>query len=81
MDAHIGSSPTAIIRMPLEWDAVNGRTYRQQSYGNYQSATCVGCLQHAWDVQLGNAWPVAVINLLSTQVGGLYRAHSSEEAT
>ena len=25
----------------------------------------MGCLQHAWDVRLGNAWPVAVINLLS----------------
>ena len=58
----------AIIRMPLVWDAVNGREDRQQSHGNYQSASRVGCVQHAWDVRLGNSWPVAVINLLSAQV-------------
>ena len=34
-----GSSSTAIIRMLPEWDAVNDRTYRQRSHGNYQSAS------------------------------------------
>ena len=28
MDVRIGSSPTAVIRVPLEWDAVNEGTYR-----------------------------------------------------
>ena len=34
-----GSSSTAIIRMPLEWDAVNERTYGQRSHGSYQNAS------------------------------------------
>ena len=39
MDAQVDNSPTAIIRKPLEWDAVNGRAGRQQSHGNYQKAS------------------------------------------
>ena len=43
MDEQIGTSPTAIVRIPLEWDAVNERTHRQWSLDNYQNASWVGC--------------------------------------
>ena len=33
------SRSTANIRMPLEWDAVNERTYRQLSHSKYQNAS------------------------------------------
>ena len=70
MNICISSGPTANIRIPLEWDAVNERTYKQWSHGKYRNASWVGCLQHAWDMRLIKAWPVAVVNLLSAQVGG-----------
>ena len=82
MDTQIGSSPMAIIRMPLECDAVNGCVYLQYSVP-WQLSECLlsgmssarmGCM--AWQHLACASYQPAF-----STCGGLSRAHSSGEAT